>query len=318
MIYTLARTKSSQLLVNQPLERLLAEDICWYWVDFDAANQEEITFLTKYFKFNSLAIEDCLEHIERPKMDYYDDYIFFVFHSLEQKTLQPNELDVFVGKNYIVTFHKSNLQEINNVRQKIMEEENTKIHEPMQIVYLVLDKIVDQYFPLVYKIEDDLSDIDVTMVDKQNDNLIDRVFEIRTELLKLRRTISSMKELLYRILNSEHLDCFITKKRYFNDIYDHLLKLWDIVETNREVTSDVRDNFLSINSHKMNKIMTILTIISSIFIPLTFIVGVYGMNFDNMPELRWQYGYYSVMGIMILLGVAMLIWFMRKGWFNQK
>jgi len=236
---------------------------------------------------------------------------------LDQDTLNPLELDLFVGKNYVVSFHKSSLKEIDSVRQTILDNQKIKFEEPVYVVYLILDKVVDEYFPLVYKIEDTLNDIDIRSGDGKINNIIDQVFEIRTQLLRFRRTTNSMKELLYRILNSEHLEGFINNKRYFNDTYNHLLKLWDIIETNREITSDARDNFLSINSHKTNKIMTILTIISSIFIPLTFIVGVYGMNFDNMPELRWHYGYFISLGCMVVIGVAMLIWFIRKGWFNQ-
>jgi len=317
LIYTLARTKNLQLLVNVPIERIFMDDVTWYWVDFESAKEEEITYLTKYFEFNHLAIEDCLEHSERPKVDYYDDYNFFVFHALDQDTLKPLEFDLFVSKNYVVSFHKSSIKEIDSVRQRIMDNEKIKFEEPVYIVYLILDKIVDEYFPMVYKIEDTLNDIDIKSGDGRINNIIDQVFEIRTQLLKLRQTINSMKELLYSILNSEHSEGFIDKNRYFNDTYNHLLKLWDIIETNREITSDARDNFISINSHKTNKIMTILTIISSIFIPLTFIVGVYGMNFDNMPELRWRYGYFISLGCMLVIGVAMLIWFIRKGWFNQ-
>ncbi|MCX7920476.1 MAG: magnesium/cobalt transporter CorA [Clostridia bacterium] len=318
MIYTLARTKNLELLENVPLGRLSMEDIIWYWVDFDSANNHEIELLSTYFKFHDLAIEDCLEHLERPKVDYYGTYNFFVLHSIDSNTLEPIELDLFVGDNYVVSFHKSTLKEIESTRQKILSSVNAKKDDHIYVAYLIFDKIVDYYFPIVYRIEDSLSEIDIKSRDRRIYDLIDQVFEIRTDLLKLRHTINSMKELLYRILNSEHLQGFRDNKRHFNDIYDHLLRLSDIVESNREVTADVRDNYLSINSHKMNKIMTILTVITSVFIPLTFIVGIYGMNFDYMPELRWQYGYFYVLGLMAFIGMSMLLWFKRKGWFDIK
>ncbi|MED3871068.1 CorA family divalent cation transporter, partial [Priestia megaterium] len=106
------------------------------------------------------------------------------------------------------------------------------------------------------------------------------------------------------------------QKAYFNDIYDHLIKLTSMVEANRDMTSDMRDNYLSLNANRMNSIMMTLTIISSIFIPLTFVVGLYGMNFDHMPELHWHYGYYIILGIMALMTIGMILWFKRKGWFN--
>ncbi|KPU45843.1 magnesium transport protein CorA [Oxobacter pfennigii] len=318
MIYTFAQTKDSEMLTNVPLERLSTEDINWYWIDFESPNEEEVALLSEHFKFDDLAIEDCLEHLERPKVDYYDTYNFFIFHALDEKTLEPIEVDLFVSANYVVSFHKTKLKETENVRKKILNSATIQEERSTYIAYLILDEIVDYYFPSVFRIEDSLSEIDIQSGDSRIHNLIDQVFQIRTDLLKLRHIINSMKELLYRVLNSGRLEGFKDNKRYFNDIYDHLLRLSDIVESNREVTSDVRDNYISINSHKMNKIMTILTVITSTFIPLTFIVGIYGMNFDYMPELRWRYGYFYVLGIMALIGIIMLLWFKRKGWFDIK
>lgn len=314
MINTLARTKTGEELLDIPVERLFNSDIAWFWADFEAATQEEIQLLFNPFQFDPLSIEDCLEKLERPKVDYYDGYHFFVLHSLDQVTLQPNELDLFAGDNYVVTFHYDKLSEIENVRQALLKHPAPDDKGHLFITYQIFDKIVDQYFPLVYRIEDALNDIDIQSSDRSMHNLMDKVFEIRTDLLKLRRTINAMKELLYRILNSLHLETLRGRKHQFDDIYDHLLKLSDIIDSNREVTSDVRDNYLSTNSHKMNKIMTTLTLISSIFIPLTFIVGIYGMNFDYMPELRWRYGYFTILGMMIALGASMFFWFKNKGW----
>lgn len=318
MIHTLAKTKNSELLKDAPLDRLSMEDIIWYWVDFESPNDEEIALLSTYFRFHDLSIEDCLEHLERPKLDYYDTYNFFVLQALSQNTLEPIEVDLFVGRNYVVSFCKLKLQEIETVRQKLLNDISMEKQGSTYIAYLILDKIVDFYFPIVYRTEDSLNEINKQVTVGRINNLIDHVFEIRTDLLRLRHVVNSMKELLYRIVNSGHLEGIKENERNFKDIYDHLLRLSDIIESNREVTADVRDNYLSINSHKMNKIMTLLTIITSIFIPLTFIVGIYGMNFDYMPELRWKYGYFCVMGIMAFIGIVMLLWFKRKGWFDIK
>jgi len=305
-------------LEKVPIERLMESDIRWYWVDFECASKKEVKFLSELFHFNHLAIEDCLENTERPKVDFYDTYNFFILHALNPKTLKPVELDLFVGSNYVVSFHLTELPEIEFVRQKISAEIPVKEMEFSYVPYLIFDKIVDQYFPLVYQTEDTLNEIDIAFNDKKMHDLIDKVFACRADLLLLRHTVNSMKELLYRISNSEHLENFRSSKQYFSDIYDHLLKLSDTIEINREVTSDIRDNYMSVNSHRMNKIMTTLTIISSIFIPLTFIVGIYGMNFDYMPELRWQYGYFMILGVMAVIMISMVVYFIRKGWFNIK
>jgi magnesium transporter len=298
------------------IEKLADEEIDWYWMDVQAPSDEEICFIREHFPFHPLAIEDCLYHKERPKVDYDEQYIFFVLSAINSETLESTDLDIFVGSNYIVTFHKEKLSEVDSVRDRLL---GTGCAEGrLHVVYLLFDKIVDQYFPAIYRIEDDLSGIVIRSGQQQVDREMNLVFDLRNDLLKLRRTVNAMKELLYRILNSERLVNFRGNKLYYNDIYDHLLKLSDTIESSREITADMRDSYISITSHRTNRIMTILTIISSIFIPLTFIVGIYGMNFDYMPELRWRGGYYLIIAIMAAVGIGMLLWFKRKGWLNLK
>ena len=316
MIKTLALTKDMNLLLDVSMERLDAPDISWYWVDFTASEESEILLLSEHFKFHHLAIEDCLHYLERPKVDYYDSYNFFVLNALNLETLTTSDLNLFVGNNYIVSFHKLDLIEINNTREKVISNQKIWTEGHLYVTYLIFDKIVDQYFPAIHQIEDNLGKITIRVGTNVAQSIINRVFNLREDLIKLRRIINSMKDLLYRIINSDHIQEFRNSKKYFNDIYDHLLKLSDIIESNREITADMRDSYLSINSHQMNKIMTILTIITSIFIPLTFVAGVYGMNFDNMPELKWNYGYFVVLGIMALIGIGMFLWFKIKGWLN--
>jgi magnesium transporter len=313
-----AQTTTSKILINVSLDSLSENDIRWYWVDFESPSIEEALLLRTHFHFDDLSIEDCLERLERPKVDYYDAYNFFVFHALDESSLEPIELDLFIGQNYFVTFHKSALPEIEQVLQRIATQSENKDDGPCFIFYKVLDAVVDRYYPPAYKLEDALNDLDIKSPDSREHNLIDRIFAIRSDLLKLRHIVNSMKELLYRMLNSERLTGFRDKKHHFNDIYDHLLQLSDMIESNRELTADARDNFMSIISYKMNRIMTLLTVITSIFIPLTFIAGIYGMNFINMPELKWRYGYFISLGGMAVIGVAMYLWFKCKGWFDMK
>jgi magnesium transporter len=132
----------------------------------------------------------------------------------------------------------------------------------------------------------------------------------------LRHTIIPMRDLLYRMLNSHRLETIQGKKEYFADIYDHLLKLSEMIDANREMTADIRDSYISYNSHQTNRVMKVLTVITTIFMPLTFIAGIYGMNFEHMPELNWDYGYFFILSIMLLIGVGMYVWFKRKGWFR--
>jgi len=314
MIHTLAITKDLKLKKDLPLDMLNEMDIKWFWVDFDCPTPEEAELLGTYFHFHKLAIEDCLHDLQRAKLDYYEDYSFFVLHALNEKTLSPEEVDIFMGKKFLVSFHYTQLAEFDKVWRKVDATESDWGEGSIYICYHILDEIVDHYFPVVHNLENLIEEIGDTLTKDS----MDKVFEIRSDLLRVRRIINQMKELIYRVLNSTHLEGVKNKHVYFLDIYDHLLRLSEMIESNQAITSEIRDSFLSLNSHKMNKIMMILTVISSIFIPLTFIVGIYGMNFDYMPELTWQYGYFVIMGMMFLIAIIMFWWFKRKGWFNLK
>lgn len=184
------------------------------------------------------------------------------------------------------------------------------------MLYQILDKIVDNYFPLVYEIEDILNDLDENSSQQTMESLLDRLYDTRHNLLALRHTINPMRDLVYRMLNSQRVSSQITNIEYFSDIHDHLLKLTEMIEANRELTTDIRDSYLSLNSHETNRVMKVLTVITTIFMPLTFIAGIYGMNFENMPELTWKYGYFSTLLLMLTIGVGMFLWFWKKGWFK--
>ncbi|MDX1805511.1 MAG: magnesium/cobalt transporter CorA [Paenisporosarcina sp.] len=316
MIRTFGVTADSQLEMDFPLEDLNKKTFDWYWVDFDKPTEDEWALLDSFFHFHPLAIEDCLDRLQRPKVDYYDGYQFFVVHALNAQTLEAEELDIFVGKNFVVTFHHSSVGELDLVRKKLQRDASFWERGSVYAMYQILDKVVDSYFPIVHKIEDHLNEIDDKMSFDMKHFSMDTVFDMRSDLLWLRRTILPMRDLINRVLNSSRFDLQKHEYTYFADISDHLVKLTEIVESNRELTADIRDSYMAMNSNRMNRIMMILTIVSSIFIPLTFVAGVYGMNFKNMPELEMKNGYFFALGAMILIGLSMLAWFKHKGWMS--
>ncbi|MFD0671254.1 magnesium/cobalt transporter CorA [Cohnella sp. GCM10027633] len=318
MIRTIAATNDARLLEDVPLERLSDEHIAWYWVDFSAPTAEEIGLLGSYFRFHPLAIEDCMHFLQRPKVDQYDDTHFFVMHSLHPETREAEEIDFFLGPRGIVTFHHMICLEIDEVRQRLLNPAlEPGEHDHTSIAYWLIDSLVDNYFPSVFQIEDQLNELEDRGESERNVQVLtEQVYRIRAELLRLRRTVIPMRDLLYRITNTDKIPAVNERKAYFTDIYDHLLKLAEMIESNREVTADLRDSYDSLRSNRMNAIMKTLTVITTIFMPLTFIAGVYGMNFVHMPELDWQWGYFGVIGVMMALGAGMFIWFKRKGWFD--
>jgi magnesium transporter len=312
-------TNENTIEKNVLIDRLNFKQYKWFWVDFNEPTEDEVKHLSDTFKFHPLAIEDCLyKSTQRPKLDYYDDYTFFITHIVreDQKEIIKEELDFFVGENFIVTFHLMPSIEVSQVAGRLETQNNLKKFTSHHVFYEILDKIVDNYFPIIYKIEDKLDEIEDNTLNKPMNNLLKELFDTRYMLLNLMHTVNPMRDLLYRMLNSQHLKNIIERKEYFSDIYDHLLKLSEMLMANREITADIRDNYLSLNSHQTNNVMKVLTIMTSIFAPLTFIAGIFGMNFQNMPELSWKYGYPYSLLLMGIIGFSLFLWFKKKGWFK--
>lgn len=318
MIHSFAITADHQIIRDFPLEQLIEGNPNWFWVDFDQPTEEEARLLDEVFHFHPLAIEDCLHFLQRPKLDHYKDYAFLVVHALNPETLEAEEVDLFLGPNFLVTFHNSNLKEMSAVRERLAADSSLWSKGVIGSAYLVMDHLVDQYFPSLYAIEDRLNELEDDTKSRSVQQLMDKVFDIRSDLLKLRRMIVPMRDLFYRIVHTDVLPSSVEHRVYFTDVYDHLMKLSEMIDSNREITADMRDSYLSLNTNRLNTIMMTLTVITTIFMPLTFVAGIYGMNFENMPELKWKYGYYLVLAVMGVIALSMFWWFKRKGWFNHK
>lgn len=317
MIYTLAITKENKIIENLSLTELQSKEIKWYWVDFSKPKEEESNLLETHFGFHPLAIEDCLHFIQRPKLDHYEDYSFFVFHSIEQNSLEITEVDCFLGKNYVVSFHKIPSREIEKVKKMIKEASDVDDWKAVDVLHELVDNLVDMYFPIAYQLEDKITELEENTKGLSTQELLEQLFDIRSDLIHLRKTFVPMRELLYRVVNSQKIFNTDQSKPYFIDIHDHLVRICEILEANRELTGDIRDSYISLNTNRMNTIMMTLTVITTIFMPLTFIAGVYGMNFTNMPELNYKYGYYVVLGAMATIGLSLFGWFRKKGWFKK-
>lgn len=317
MLRIMAVTDEQEMLADVPLHSLMDSDIKWFWVDFDCPTDEEMHLLDSYFHFHPLAIEDCMHLLQRPKVDHYEETNFFVLHALHPETLKAEEVDFFLGPRGIVTVHLTPSQEVDEAWRRMQDSNFRAGRDHNYVAYLIVDKLVDNYFPTLYKIEDQLNELEDQGENRANiQEMTEQIYDIRSDLLRIRRTVIPMRDLLYRIINSEKIPGVKGQLAYFTDIYDHLLKLTEMIESNREMTADLRDSYDSLRSNRMNAIMKTLTVITTIFMPLTFIAGVYGMNFVNMPETQWNAGYFVVIGVMVVLGVGMYLWFKRKGWFD--
>ena len=208
MIRTLAITKDLKPIYNVSLDDLSKEDIMWYWMDFNSPSQEETAILESHFHFHHLAIEDCMSSLNNPKLDYYDKYNFFVLNALNKDSLDPVEVCLFVSDKYVVSYHSDELKELDEAWERAKINEKSWDKGTTYIVHQVLDKIVDYFFPAILKIEERLSDVESNVEGKAIPKLMDEVFEIRGSLLKLRKTVNFMRDLLYRILKLRDLKDF--------------------------------------------------------------------------------------------------------------
>ncbi|MCJ1655718.1 magnesium/cobalt transporter CorA [Staphylococcus sp. NRL 16/872] len=306
---------TNQSLTQVDTVKDIPQDATIVWFDFEKASSEENDYLIDNFNFNYLELEDAISGVPRVKYKAYKDYQYMVFHSMYKDDFSPIALNVFVNDKVLVTYHHEHFESLNKVA-----EMNSKNQDPdldcADIVIHILDMMVDKYFDFVYTIEEKVYNFeDAHVDDTHSKKVMDNVFKLRSDLIKIKRVLFPMQELVNTIKTEGNLIVDSKHSMYIQHIDDHLIKQNNIIRTSQEMTNEIRENFESYSSFRMNSIMQVLTLVSVIFSPLTFIAGVYGMNFEYMPELKWHYSYPICMLVMLIIAVALIIFFKRKKWF---
>lgn len=313
VVYRILAKDQTDSIKEMTLEDLQKCDYSLVWVDIHAPQEYEANILRTYFNFHPLTIEDCLDRInQRPKVDFYQSYMFFIIHSLNEN-FERNEIDIYVNEKAIVTVHEDHIEEIDKV-WGVTDQLDTSIH----VLHKIIDAVVDAYLPKAYQIEEQLNVLEDHLQHSLNNDPMSQLYEIRTMISRLSRIILPMNDLMYRIIHSERISALSEHHYYLNDVYDHLLKLKELVDGYKEFSTDLRDSYMAVSSNKMNETMMTLTIITTIFMPLTFIAGLYGMNFSEMPGLSFRNGFWYVLLFMIIITVIMMILFMLKGWLFRR
>ncbi|BCJ86187.1 magnesium/cobalt transporter CorA [Effusibacillus dendaii] len=315
MIHTLCVLNDGNVLYNVPLEQMDTYSPKWFWVEFSQPTEQEILYLSSYFSFHHLAIEDCLHLLQRPKLDDYGEYRFLVLHAFSQPQTRPEEVNLFVSDRYIVSFHMQVNEDLTHIKEYYQTNPSLVEKGMEYLLYSIIDRLVDQYFPLLHQIDDELDRLESAYFLRPTEKMINRVFEIRKELLALRRTFDPCRDVINQILHPEEEKWKPQHRLFFRDIYDHLTKLLEMTDTYRQIGNDLIESYAMLNSQRINRVMMTLTVITTIFMPLSFLAALYGMNFVNMPELHWRYGYYAVLILMGITATGMVVWFKRKGWF---
>lgn len=275
------------------------------------------------FGLHSLALEDVLNSGQRPKADIYENQLFVVcaLGEYEEANINVSQVSIFCGTNYIVSFYSGETNPFALIKKRL----KTKIggirsRGADYLLYALLDTIIDGGFPLLEKFGEHIEALEFELLEYPDKQTLTKIHQLKRELLLVRRMLWPQRELVNTLLRDDTTLIQESTKIYLRDCYDHTVQIMDLIETFRDMTASMLDVYLSSVSNRMNDIMRVLTIIATIFIPLTFIVGVYGMNFNRskspwaMPELDWYYGYPLVMGLMLIIAIGMLIFFRRKDW----
>lgn len=289
------------------------------WINVVGLSDEQLmSRLGALSGLNSLVVEDIVNTEQRPKLDEYEDHIFGVFKMLyltEERNLVKEHVAIVLLKERVYLYQEVELDVFDGVRERI-EHKSGRIRSrgADYLFFALLDALVDNYFIVLEHMEDRIDQLEEEVYASPNQHTAAKIQQIRKEILNLRGWISPVRELIARLIQPE--SDLITKdtRVFLRDILDHANEINETLHIQREMAFSLMDMYMSSVSNRMNEVMKVLTIMASIFIPLTFIAGIYGMNFTNMPELQWKYGYYAALGVMLLLFIIMLMFFKRKGW----
>jgi magnesium transporter len=287
------------------------------WVNVDGLGSSDmIRELGNLFGLHPLAQEDVLSVPQRPKVDDYDSHIFAVIRMLHyEEALETEQVSAFLGSNFVITIQERPGDCLDPVRDRLRKGAGQiRRMGPDCLLHAILDTIIDNYFPFLERVGEAVEDLENDVIRNPSRRTIGRVHDVKRDLLDVRRSIWPLRDAVNTLLRDESPLIDKTTRLYLRDCYDHTIRVLDILEIHREIAGGLMDIYLSSLSNKMNEVMKVLTVIATIFIPLTFIVGVYGMNFEAMPELHWVWGYPLVWVIMLLVALGMLLFFYRKGW----
>ncbi|GMV99295.1 MAG: magnesium transport protein CorA [Candidatus Hydrogenedentota bacterium] len=297
------------------------------WVHVDGLGDKIVLQqLGTLFEMHRLALEDVVHGQSRPKVEVYGDHEFIVVRMpIRGEVLQTSQLSIVLGPNYVVTFQAVATSCLEPVRERARKESAVRLRQggPDYLAYCLLDAAIDHYFPFLEEYNDRIDELEDEALTHANREFVTHVHDLRRNLLTVRRAMWPMREVINTMIRDLRIPLSDETRLYLRDCYDHTHEILDSVESYREITSGLLDIYLSSVNYRLNEVMRVLTVFATIFIPLTFITGLYGMNFHtedspyNMPELSWRYGYPFALTIMAVTAGSLLYFFWRKGWLGK-
>lgn len=291
------------------------------WINVDGLNDIGIIeCIGKQFNIHPLVLEDIVNTQQRPKLEVFDDYIYIVLKMLEYDyatgKVKTEQMSFILGKHYVISFQEMIGDTFDTVRSRLRNPDSRiRKFGVDYLLYSLMDRIVDDYFIVMERLGEQLEEFEEVAYNKPGPGIAEQLNRLRRDTIYVRKSVWPLREMVNHLSNGDIRQINRKTIIYLRDLYDHTVQVLDAVETYRDILSGIMDVYLSNLSVKMNEVMKVLTIISTIFIPLNFIAGVYGMNFSYMPELANPFGYFIIMGFMTVVAIAMLIWFKLKKWF---
>lgn len=290
------------------------------WININGLHHvDKIEKIGTQYDLHPLVLEDIVNTTQRPKIDEYEDYLFVVLKMLyydNDENIVNEQVSLVLGKNYVLTFQESEGDVFDTVRERIKHGKGRiRTLKSDYLLYALIDAVVDHYFSIIEILGNKIEDIETDLfAGETRDNITVEVQQLKREILRVRRAIFPLREVINRIEKTENPLIYKRTITYYRDIYDHLIQVSENIDIYREMIWSLMDMYMTTISNKMNEVMKVLTIMSSIFIPLTFLAGVYGMNFNYMPELQYHYSYFILLGVMVVLFIGLLFYFKRKKW----
>jgi len=290
------------------------------WVNVDAIDKVDIIEkIGSEFKLHPLMLEDILNTAQRPKIDDYDDYVYIVLKMLyfneKKHQITSEQVSFVLVSNYVFSFQEFEGDVFDNVRERLRSgKRNIRRTGPDYLVYTLIDAIVDSYFDIIEKMADKVDKLEEELIDSPDKDVLKDVHNLKREMIFLRNSIWPLREVINSLARCDTPLFKESTVVYLKDVYDHMIQIIDTIEIYREVLASMQETYISSVSNRTNEVMKILTIFSTIFIPLTFIAGVYGMNFRYLPELEWKFGYILFWIISIAVAFFMLRYFKKKKW----
>jgi magnesium transporter len=290
------------------------------WIAIDGLqNTELMEELGNIFSLHPLVLEDILNTDQRPKIEDYGDYLYIVlrnFNGQADGALTSEQISVILGKNFVLSFREKESVIFEAIQERLRNNKGRiRKFGADYLVHAVIDNIVDNYFIVLEGLEEKIEILEDDLLKKPTPAMLQAIHDLKRELILLRKSLWPLREAINSLERSDSQLISESTGIYFKDIFDHVIAVIDSVETFRDMLSGMLDIYLSSVSNRLNEVMKVLTIIATIFMPLTFLAGVYGMNFKFMPELEWRWGYFGVLGIMLGVALYMVYYFKKKKWF---